>query len=52
MKNSAFRAWLQDLWQDHQTEVKDWEGKPVEYDMAYWVNKHKWFLKQMYQNRK
>jgi len=52
MKNSAFRAWLQNLWQDHQTEVKDWEGKPVEYSMEYWIKKHKWFLKSMYQNKK
>ena len=52
MKNSAFRAWLQNLWYEHQAEVRDWEGKIVQYDMNYWFNKHKWFLKQMYQNRK
>ncbi|MDA9302568.1 hypothetical protein N8072_01670 [bacterium] len=52
MKNSAFRAWLQNLWHEHQSEVIDWEGNPVEYSMEYWIKKHKWFLKQVYQNKK
>lgn len=52
MKNSAFRGWCQDVWHDHLTEVKDWEGKIVNYDTQYWFNKNKWFLKQLYQNRK
>lgn len=50
-KTSAFALWLAELWQEHQTEIRDWEGKVVEYDMQYWFTKHKWFLKHMYLNK-
>jgi|11BtaG_2_1085332.scaffolds.fasta_scaffold80513_2 hypothetical protein len=51
-KITEFRFWLSNKWYEHCLEVLNWEGKQVDYTMAEWALKNKWFLKHKFKNRK
>lgn len=48
---TPFRAWLNLIWQEHRTEIYDWEGKVVEYDLSDWIKRNKWFLKNLWKKQ-
>lgn len=48
---TPFRAWLNLIWQEHRTEIYDWEGKVVEYDLSEWIKRNKWFLKSLWKKQ-
>ena len=43
----TFRAWLQEMWFQHQTEREDW-GQPVNYNLQEYFAKYKYWLKREY----
>ena len=50
MKESNFRLFCLNKWNDHGDEIMAWTGKPTTYNSQYYFNKHRWLLKQMYKD--
>ena len=48
MKESKFRLFCLNKWNEHGDEIMLWTGKPATYDSQYYFNKHRWLLKKMY----
>jgi hypothetical protein len=49
---SPFRFFCNEKWFEHKDEIFAWTGRPVtEYDSTYYFRKHRWLLKQMYQEQ-
>jgi len=48
---SSFRLWLQKIWVQHKEETLNWTGHMPEYEMAYYVNKYRWWLRREYRHQ-
>ena len=44
-KNKSFRLWCSDKWYEHKDEIETWTKKNPSYNMEYYFNKYKWWLK-------
>jgi hypothetical protein len=54
MSNRAkgFRAWLNQQWLEHRSEVLHTTGEPANYDLGKYFNTYKWWLKKIYKESK
>ena len=48
MKQSHFRAWLQNKWMEYKKEVFCWDGTVVKHGPEVYFDHYKWFLKAQY----
>ena len=44
----SFRAWLNNKWLEHKSEVYDYTGKPCDYNLGIYFSKYKWWLRRVY----
>ncbi len=44
----SFRSWCTEKWYEHQDEIENWTRKNPSYDMKYYFNQYKWWLKQKF----
>ena len=51
MTNKLFRVWLQEKWYEHKYEILEWERRPVDYDLSFWFNKYKWWLRREFRHQ-
>lgn len=51
MKGSPFSNWLREVWMQHKDEVEMWTKSSPDYDIKYYFNKHKWWLKMQFKKR-
>lgn len=47
-KHTAFRVWLQRMWQEHQDEMLEITGRRCDYTAQDYFRKYKWWLKTVY----
>lgn len=47
----SFRIWLQERWFQHKEEMEHW-AQPVNYDLRYYFNRYRWWLKREYRYQK
>ena len=46
----GFKEWLQDMWMAHKDEADSF-GQHIDYDIAEYFNKYKYWLKREYRHQ-
>ena len=46
----SFRHWCNEMWYQHREELLSIGERNIDYDMQYYFNKYKWWLRDQYKN--